>query len=193
MTTIASLFNQTLEDRLDAEEELVKQGKNPDLVLPKYFSGARAYVTVSGELVAVCQDFNYTIEFTPEETRTIDTHVPWDISVGQVSIRASLRQLVDPAQSPESQGLWSNMASIVHQPLIELEVFDKLGQKMFYARGMFTRISGSVTVGALSNRSIDFVGTAYAHNVTQSFVPYRKQKEERVDATGGENPFANVV
>lgn len=169
-----SVINKTLDDRIVAENEAESQGKNIDTAFPKYFSGARAYVTISGELLAVCQDFNYTIDFTPEETRTIDTHIPWDISVGQVSIRASLRQLVDPAQSPESQGLWSNMASIIHQPLIELEVFDKLGQKMFYARGMFTRISGSVSTGALANRSIDFVGTAYAHNVTQSFVPYKK-------------------
>jgi len=151
-------------------------GRNPDVVMPKYHSGARAYVVVSGELVAVCQDFNYTIDFVPEETRTIDTHVPWDISVGQVSIRASLRQLVDPAQSPESQGLWANMASIIHQPLIELTVFDKLGQRMFYAKGMFTRISGSVTVGSLANRNVDFVGTAYAHNVTQTFFPYKGNK-----------------
>lgn len=158
----------------DAAERDKALGRNPNTSLPQYFSGARAYVVVSGELIAVCQDFNYTIDFTPEETRTIDTHIPWDISVGQVSIRASLRQLIDPSESPESQGLWSNMASIIHQPLIELEVFDKLGQKMFYARGMFTRISGSVTIGALSNRSVDFVGTAYAHNVTQSFVPYKK-------------------
>lgn len=158
----------------EAVDREIRAGRNPDVTMPKYVSGARAYVTVSGELVAVCQDFNYTIDFTPEETRTIDTHVPWDISVGQVSIRASLRQLVDPSESPESQGLWANMASIIHQPLIELEVFDKLGQKMFYARGMFTRISGSITIGNLSNRSVDFVGTAYAHNVTQSFAPYRK-------------------
>ena len=160
----------------DAAERDKALGKNPAVTLPQYFSGARAYVTISGELLAVCQDFNYTLDFAPEETRTIDTHVPWDVSVGQVSIRASLRQLVDPSESPESQGLWSNMASIIHQPLIELEVFDKLGQKMFYARGMFTRISGSVTIGALSNRNIDFVGTAYAHNVTQSFVPYPNSK-----------------
>jgi hypothetical protein len=174
MSSFRRTINQSLDDRILAENQAASQGKDVDVVFPKYFSGARAYVTVSGELVAVCQDFNYTVEFTPEETRTIDTHVPWDISVGQVSIRASLRQLVDPADSPESQGLWSNMAAIIHQPLIELEVFDKLGQRMFFARGMFTRVSGSVTIGALSNRSIDFIGTAYAHNVTQSFVPYKK-------------------
>ncbi len=167
-------INETLDDRIKAEEEAKKQGKDVNVVFPKYFSGARAYITISGELVAVCQDFNYTVELAPEETRTIDTHLPWDISVGQVSIRASLRQLIDPSESPESQGLWANMASIIHQPLIELEVFDKLGQKMFYARGMFTRVNGSITVGSLANRSVDFVGTAYAHNVTQSFVPYKK-------------------
>lgn len=163
-------------DYQKAVEKEIAAGRNPKVTLPQYFSGARAYVVVSGELIAVCQDFNYTVDFTPEETRTIDTHVPWDISVGQVSIRASLRQLVDPSESPESQGLWSNMASIIHQPLVELEVFDKLGQRMFFAKGMFTRISGSVTIGSLSNRNIDFIGTAYAHNVTQSFIPYKKNK-----------------
>jgi hypothetical protein len=170
-------INKILEERIQAEEEAIAQGKNPDSIFPQYFSGARAYVTISGELLAVCQDFNYTIDFVPEETRTIDSHLPWDISVGQVSIRASLRQLVNPSESPESQGLWSNMASIIHQPLIELEVFDKLGQKMFLARGMFTRISGNVSVGSLANRNVDFVGIAYAHNVTQSFVPYKSQKK----------------
>jgi len=170
-----------LDPALEYAKEAAKQaeaGRDPDVVMPKYYSGARAYVVLSGELVAVCQDFNYTIEFIPEETRTIDTHVPWDISVGQVSIRASLRQLIDPAESPESQGLWANMASIIHQPLVELEVFDKLGQRMFFARGMFTRISGSVMTGALANRSVDFIGTAYAHNVTQTFVPYRKKDDK---------------
>lgn len=157
----------------DAAERDRLLGRNPNTSLPQYFSGARAYVAVSGELLAVCQDFNYTIDFTPNEARTIDTHVPWDISVGQVSIKASLRQLVDPSESPESQGLWANMASIIHQPLIELEVFDKLGQKMFYARGMFTRISGSVSTGSLANRSVDFTGTAYAHNTSQGFIPYK--------------------
>lgn len=178
-----SKFTKSLgfDTALEYGEEAARQeraGRNPDVVMPKYHSGARAYVVVSGELVAVCQDFNYTVDFVPEETRTIDTHVPWDISVGQVSIRASLRQLIDPAESPESQGLWANMASIIHQPLVELEVFDKLGQRMFFARGMFTRISGSVTAGSLANRSVDFVGTAYAHNVTQTFVPYRKKDDK---------------
>lgn len=173
MTTVSGFINKALGERIEAEDAAQKAGKNISQVFPRYFSGARAYVTISGELLAVCQDFNYTIDFTPDETRTIDTHVPWDISVGQVSIKASLRQLVDPAESPESQGLWANMASIIHQPLIELEVFDKLGQKMFYARGMFTRISGSVSTGSLANRSIDFTGTAYAHNTTQGFIPYK--------------------
>lgn len=167
-------FDPALEHAKEAKRQ-EEAGRDPDVVMSKYYSGARAYVVVSGELIAVCQDFNYTIDFVPEETRTIDTHIPWDISVGQVSIRASLRQLIDPAESPESQGLWANMASIIHQPLIELEVFDKLGQRMFFARGMFTRISGSVTVGTLANRNVDFIGTAYAHNVSQTFVPYRKK------------------
>jgi hypothetical protein len=173
MAGISGFINKTLGERIEAEEKAAKEGKDISKVFPRYFSGARAYVTISGELLAVCQDFNYTIDFTPDETRTIDTHVPWDISVGQVSIKASLRQLIDPSESPESQGLWANMASIIHQPLIELEVFDKLGQKMFYARGMFTRISGSVSTGSLANRSIDFTGTAYAHNTTQGFIPYK--------------------
>lgn len=170
-------LDPAIEYAAEARRQL-EAGRDPDVVMPKYYSGARAYVVLSGELVAVCQDFNYTIDFVPEETRTIDSHMPWDISVGQVSIRASLKQLVDPAESPESQGLWANMASIIHQPLVELEVFDKLGQRMFSARGMFTRISGSVTIGSLANRSVDFVGTSYAHNVTQTFVPYRKKDDK---------------
>lgn len=43
---------------------------------------------------------------------------------------------------------------------------------MFYARGMFTSISGNATLGQLSNVSATFLGISYQHYVSQSFTPY---------------------
>ena len=43
---------------------------------------------------------------------------------------------------------------------------------MFFARGMFTAVSGNATLGQMSMLSATFVGVAYQHYVSQAFVPY---------------------
>jgi hypothetical protein len=64
------------------------------------------------------------------------------------------------------------MQAAVHQPLIEMQVLDKLGTSLFFARGMFVAVNGNVTQGQISHFSAQFVGVAYQHYVNQKFKPY---------------------
>lgn len=139
---------------------------------PQFATGARAYVIVSGKPYAVAQRVNYRTQMGYEENRTVDTCFAWEIIPGQVSIHAQLQGLIDPNQPAESDALWSTMASIVHQPNVTLEVFDKLGERMFYAVGMFIGLTNNIGMGTTAERGLEFVGYAFAHNVEQSFRAY---------------------
>jgi hypothetical protein len=140
--------------------------------IPFYQSGARAFIKMGGKPLAVCQDFRWTVSYQPNPIYTIDTVQPWDIDVGPMSVNASLSQIMDPTKGPEVDHLLPIMSSAVHQPMIELQVLDKLGTSLFFARGMFLSVSGSIAKGAMSTFSAQFTGIAYQHYVAQSFKPY---------------------
>lgn len=140
--------------------------------LPFYGSGARSFIKIGGRAIAVCQDFRWTVSYQPNPIYSIDTVIPWDIDVGPMTVNASLTQIVDPTKGPEVDFLLPIMASAVHQPMVELQVLDKLGTTLFFARGMFNSVSGGVARGALSTLSAQFTGIAYQHYVAQQFKPY---------------------
>lgn len=139
---------------------------------PEYASGARCYVLVAGRKILEAQGISYEVSASNEALRTIDMMLPWDIVVHSVTIRANLQSIIDPRTSAETQGLRQIMKSIMHQPMIDIQVIDRSGAELFWARGMFVRCSESIRHGALGVRSADFEGIAYAGNVTQSFSDY---------------------
>lgn len=140
--------------------------------VPFYGSGARSFIKIGGKAIAVCQDFRWSVNFQPNPIYTIDTVIPWDIDVGPMTVNATLTQIVDPTKGPEVDFLLPIMSSAVHQPFVELQVLDKLGTTLFFARGMFTSVSGGVTKGQLSTMTAQFTGVAYQHYVAQQFKPY---------------------
>ena len=123
---------------------------------------------------------------------TVDSVFPWDIEVGPVNIQATLSKIIDPLKGPEAENLFPVMAAAVHQPMVELQVIynakytskakgaggaikditDDVEFSMFFARGMFTSVSGNATLGSLSYLNASFTGVAYQHYVSQSFTPY---------------------
>lgn len=150
----------------------LNQSTNAFARFPQFMTGARAYIVVSGKPIAVAQRVNYRIMSSTTEIDTIDTHLPWDFAIGQSSIYATLQCLIDPNAPAESDNLWATMASIVHQPMVELEIYDKLGNRLFWSRGLFVGLSVSIGMGAISERALEFRGIAYAHDCDQSFKPY---------------------
>ena len=161
-------------DPLTITKSLIAGAKetNPSSQLPYYSSGARSYVRVAGKPLFVCLDFRWQINIMTTEIRTIDTNLPWDLVPGQISIAATLNEIIDPTKSAESQALFHTIQSAVHQPYVEMEVTDYTGTTLFFARGMFTSLTGSVARGQLSSFSVGFVGVAYQGNVYQEFKPY---------------------
>ena len=141
--------------------------KNPSAQFPLYSSGARSYIRVAGKPLGVCLDFRWQINIATTEIRTIDTNLPWDLVPGQISIAATLNEIVDPRSSAEAQGIFHTIQSAVHQPYVEMQVTDFNGATLFFARGMFTSLTGSIARGQLSSFSCGFVGVAYQHNVYQ--------------------------
>lgn len=139
---------------------------------PQFSTGGRAYIIVSGKPLALAQRVAWRINTAHEEIRTCDTHMGWDVVPGQVSVSVSISEIVDPNIPAEVEGTWATMASLIHQPAVELEVFDKLGERMFFARGMFVSMSSGIAMGSMAERSLEFVGWAYASNVDQQFKPY---------------------
>lgn len=140
--------------------------------LPFYQTGARAFIKVGGKALAVCQDFRWQIQHQPNPIYTVDTTIPWDIDVGPMTVNATLTEIMDPTKGPEVDNLLPIMASAVHQPMVELQVLDKLGTSLFFARGMFLSVSGGISRGQLSTITAQFTGIAYQHYVAQQFKPY---------------------
>lgn len=169
---MATSWSQGITELQTATERAKAEVKNPNAKFPQYTSGSRAYILVKNVPIAVCMNMSWSVETGYEEIRTIDSNLPWDVSVGQTMIRANLTQIIDPNTSAESQAIFTTMQSSLHQPFVTLEVYDKLGARLFYSRGMFLSINSNVAVGNLSTRSVSFVGMVYAHNVKQEFEPY---------------------
>lgn len=154
-----------------ALERLRITREDPRAVLPELTSGARAVVFVGGQVIE-CTNVSFQTAVQTEVLQTVDTHIPWEVIPGQIAVAASLAEFVDPRTSAEKRGLFATMASFPHQPMVELQVFDKTGAELFASRGYFVRTSVSTGVGGLSQRSMEFVGVGYAHNVAQTFRPY---------------------
>jgi hypothetical protein len=77
------------------------------------------------------------------------------------------------------------MQSAIHQPMVELQVLDKLGTSLFFARGMFLNVAGSIARGQLSTFTASFVGIAYQHYVAQNFKPYNSIAAGLSNLVGG--------
>lgn len=140
--------------------------------IPFYGTGARAFIKVGGKAIAVCQDFRWQVQHAPNPIYTIDSNIPWDIDVGPMTVNATLTRIMDPTKGPEVDFLLPIMASAVHSPMVELQILDKLGTSLFFARGMFLSVNSGVSRGQLSTITAQFTGIAYQHYVGQSFKPY---------------------
>jgi len=144
-------------------------GDNSHGQFPTYSSGARAYVRVAGIPITVAQSFTWRVV---AETKTCDANTAWDIAINQISITANLSELIDPSGSLGSQALFFTIQSAIHQPMVELQVQDAIGSSLFFSRGMFIGMNGSIRIGALSTYSVDFKGIAWQDNIAQAFKPY---------------------
>lgn len=140
---------------------------------PFYFSGARGFIRIGGNPAGIFQDCRWTITYNATPIYTIDSVHAWDIDIGTLQISATMTQIMDPTKGPEADGLFHTMQAAIHQPQIEIQLIDKkLGTSIFFARGMFTSVTGNVAKGQLGTWSASFVGTAYQHYANQSFKPY---------------------
>ena len=159
---------KALADKLDpfsAESKKIGQ-------IPFYSTGARALVKLGGTPLGVTTDIRWSVSYNSTPIQTIDTPFPWDIDVGAVTITATLGQIIDPTKGPEADGLFAIMQSAVHQPLVEMQILDASGTSIFFARGMFTAVNGSIGRGQTGTWSCQFTGIAYQHYTAQSFKPY---------------------
>lgn len=140
--------------------------------IPYWSTGARSMIRLGGKPVGVCTDFRWQVSYVATPINTIDTPHAWDIDIGQAGINGTLSNIFNPAEGPEALGMFHTMQSAVHQPMVEMQILDAMGTSLFFARGMFTTVNGSVSRGQLSNFSASFVGIAYQHYVSQQFKPY---------------------
>ncbi len=140
--------------------------------IPFYSTGARALVRIGGRPIGIAQEIKWTISYNAEPINTVDTVHAWDIDIGLSRINASLSSFIDPTKGPESDYMFHTMQSAIHQPFVEMQVLDKFGTSIFFAKGAFVSISGSVAKGQTSGWVAAFVGQAYQHYVVQSFKPY---------------------
>jgi len=153
-------------------ERAKKRISTPYAKLPEAYAGGRAIISVADATVAFVQSASWSVSVDMEEVKTVDSILPWEIAINQVRVRANLSQFVDPASSPDSQLLFSNVQALLHQPLVFIEFFDKLGTKMFTSKGMFESISGSIGNASLATLTASFIGIGWATNTVQSFTPY---------------------
>lgn len=138
--------------------------------IPFFHTGARALLRIGGKPMGVAQSISWNITVNAEPIHTIDSPHAWDIDLGLVKITATISDMINPVKGPEANHLFNIMPAIVHQPMVEMQVIDKgTGTSLFFARGMFTSISGNISRGQVANFSANFTGVAFQHYVVQNF------------------------
>ena len=161
---------------------------------PQLHTGARSFIQVAGKPLALCQDFNYSVTADVEEIRTIDTHLPWDLSIGQIRVKATLRKLLHPDSSLETEALFHTVQSFIHANNVEIMIQDgATGNAPFFSRGMFVSCNGQYSAGKLVNFSVEFVGVTYQHWVYQTFKPYPKDPGGLAGVAKNLKGFGNSV
>lgn len=153
------------DQELAAERALITSDKP----LPEFFTGARAKVLVNGSPIGAALEVNWNVSTNVEEIRTIDSSLPWELVPGQIQIKASLKRWIHPDRSLAGDGMFSTIASLLHQPYVSLELRDRLGNIIFYAKGMFVSMNGTVGNNTVGVQSVDFIGYYFRENVNQSF------------------------
>ena len=139
---------------------------------PYYSTGGRTLIKLGGTPLGVAQSFVWKLSYSGQTINTIDASEPWDIDVGRLNISGTLSNIIDPTKGPEADLLFATMKAAVHQPLVEIQCLDSSGTSVFFARGMFIAVSGSIGRGQLSNGSAEFLGVAFQHYCAQNFQPY---------------------
>lgn len=149
-----------------------KEGHLPSVAfLPSYSTGARALVYVNQKKVAACLEVAWSVSVETQEVRTIDSQMSWELVPGQIRVSASLRRLIHPDRTAAGDHLFTIITAALHTPTATLEVRDRLGNPLFIAKGSFTDLEGSVSVGRVSVESVKFVGYYWRQNDQQAFEP----------------------
>lgn len=165
------ILDQALSDVDIALERVKAVAKKPGVNLPDYFTGARAKLMINGNTIGAALEVSWTVNSSMQEVRTIDNFLPVEIVPGQMSIKATLKRVVDPRRTLGGDGLYPTIQSYLHQPYAQIEIRDRLGASIFLAKGMFTDLQGSVANGQLGVESLSFVGYYWRENVSQDFNP----------------------
>jgi hypothetical protein len=156
--------------RANMEKAAYAAGEQPPS-FPSYFTGARAIIWVNQKKVAAAMDVSWSVSIDTKELRTIDSYMPWELIPGQTKVSATLRQVMHPDRTVTSQGLFTIIGAVLHTPYATIEVRDKLGNPMFFAKGMFTDLEGNVGTGSLGIESVRFMGYYWRQNDIQDFDP----------------------
>ena len=167
-----AIFNDIEVAKKRTEEEkkaLTKGYKSP--VFPEFGTGARAKLLVNGKTIGAALQVSYSVSANITEVRTIDQFLPWELVPGQMSIKASLRRIVNPNRTLGGDALYTTMQAYLHQPYASIEIRDRLGNLQFYAKGMFTDMQCDIQSGQLSVEGVSFVGYYWRENVKQDFTP----------------------
>lgn len=140
-------------------------------MLPEFATGARSIIYINDQRIAAALDVSYSVNIDTNELRTIDSQMPWELIPGQISVEATLRKVVHPSVTVTSEHLFTVITAALHTPYASLKVQDKLGNVLFFARGSFVSLQGSVAVGQTNIESVRFQGYYWRQGDSQMFIP----------------------
>lgn len=159
---------QIAKKRQEAEKDALFGGyKSP--VFPDFGSGSRAKLLINGKTIGAALQASYSVSANITEVRTIDQFLPWELVPGQMTIKASLRRIVNPNRTLGGDALYTTMQAYLHQPYASIEIRDRLGNLQFYAKGMFTDMQCDIQAGQLTVEGVSFVGYYWRENVKQDY------------------------
>ena len=116
-------------------------------------------------------EVSWSVAIDYEEVRTIDSYMPWELVPGQAKVKMSMRRIITPDRSLAGDGLFTTITSVLHTPYASVELRDRLGNLVFFAKGSFTDIQGQVANGQMGVASLSFIGYYWRENVKQEFDP----------------------
>jgi hypothetical protein len=137
---------------------------------PKIFSGARAILTINGNLIVYALSVNWSISTEYKPIQGVDTVLPDELAPGSMSVTVTCSMLRVPGSSASVMGIEPTIANFLTQGYSSIQIQDRgTGQVILYVpRAMLVKRTGAVAARQLSSEQWTFVGLGFWDERTPS-------------------------
>ena len=129
---------------------------------PKVLTGARAIISIEGNIVAFATSVSYTLETDYQEIREIDSSRAIDLAPTKLRYEVTCSNIRVPNNSPASSGISANLWSHMKQPYCSIAIMDRNTDAtiLFFTMAMLVRREGKIDSRGIATEVWMFRGLA---------------------------------